>query len=161
MQPDQPVERDTTNAERHLTRLRWQVRERKAALVAQILGTPVSSGRSRRFRVAVLHNTGPGRFYRYLPSDPLVGVFHLTVKATSAEAATEIVFGIANSYLPDELHCDPRYAAQVAAYRAAAQRSMSVGDVLLIRRWWRKTAWACAPIGFTRLTHPPSFSNSR
>jgi hypothetical protein len=161
MRLNQAAEDDGVDTERRCTRLRWQVRERKAALIAQILGTPVPSGRSRRFRVTVLHNTGPGRFHRYLPSDPLVGVFRLTVEATSAEVATEIVFGIANSYLPDELHCDPRYADEVAAYRAAAQRSMSVGDVLLIRRWWRKTAWACAPIGFTRLTRPPSFTNSR
>jgi hypothetical protein len=161
MQPDQPAKHDT---DRRSTRLRWQVRERQAAFVAQILGTPapsaVPAGRSRRFRVTVLHNTGPWRFHRYLPSDPLVRVFRLAVEATSAEAATEIVFGIANSY-PDELHCDPRYADKVAAYRTAAQRSMSAGDVLLIRRWWRTTAWACGPISFDRLFQIPSYQTGR
>jgi hypothetical protein len=169
--PGQPAERDTVDAERRFARLMRRQRERKARLVAQIIGTPpadvsgdggvtVPSGRSRRFRVAVLHNTGPGRFHRYLSSDPLTRVFDLTVEAPSAEVAAKVVFAIANSYL-DELYCDPRYAGEVVAYREVAERSMSVGDVLLIRRWWRKTAWACAPVGFNRLTRPPRFTDSR
>ncbi len=151
-----------------------QLRARKAHFVARVLGTlPADgigdgevtplSGRSRRFRVTVLHTSGPWVFHRYLPGDPLTRVFDLTVEATSAEAAAEVVFEITNSYLPDEVHCDPRYADDVAAYRTAAGRSMSVGDVLLIRRlWrWRKTAWACAWVGFTQLRRPPSFTDGR
>lgn len=147
--------------------------ERKPRFIAQLLGTPPAeatgvgqtgppSRHTRRFNVTVLHKTGPRRFRCYLPGDPLTRVFDLTVRATSAEEAAEFVFGITNSSA-DELHCDPRYADDVAAYRGAFARSVSVGDVLLIRRrWrWRRTAWACEPSGFTALRRPPSFTDGR
>jgi hypothetical protein len=112
---------------------------------------------TRRFTATVLHNTGPWRFHRYLPGDSLERVFDLTVQAASVEVATELVFAIANSY-PDELLCDPRYAGEVTAYRAAGLRSVSVGDVPMIRDQANtQAAWACGWTGFARLSCIPAY----
>jgi hypothetical protein len=153
-----------------------QARERKRRFVAQILGGAAGAmvdeidaallacelhpPTTRRlvFTVTILHNAGPGRYHRYLPSDPLIPVFDLTVEATSLETAAEVVFAIANSW-PDQLLCNPRYAPEVAAYRAAGcphcrsgMSSLSVGDVLRIRAGGgSETWWACAWTGFDRL----------
>jgi hypothetical protein len=165
--PDQPA-RPPAASERSFARFMRQMRERKIRLAAQITAkraddvveeidevlsyAEIKTLWVRRFTTTVLHNTGPWRFHRYVPGDPLERVFDLTVEAPSAKAATEVVFAITNSY-PDELLCDPRYGGDVAAYRAAALRSLSVGDVLLIRDQANaQTAWACGWTGFARLS---------
>ncbi len=117
--------------------------------------------RPGRFRVSVLHNTGFGSFFGYEDGDPLVRVFDLRVEAEQPTAAAEVVFAIANSY-PGELVCDPRYAEEVAAYRAAGLRSLSVGDVVVVRDdAGDETSWACLPTGWTRLPATPAFTNAR
>ncbi len=141
-------------------KLRWRKRS--------TLG-PARGGRRRdaaehtvrpgRFHVSILHNTGFGSFFGYEDGDPLVRVFDLHVEADQPAAAAEVVFAVANSY-PDELVCDPRYAEEVAAYRAAGLRSLSVGDVLLIRGDADdETSWACLPAGWIRLPATPAFTN--
>jgi hypothetical protein len=176
--PDQPAN-PSAASERSFAKFMRQMRERKirfAQLVAAPAGDVVEQASAvvehidtalayaeinivstRRFTATVLHNTGPWRFHRYLPGDLLERVFDLTVQAASVEAATELVFAIANSY-PDELLCDPRYGGDVAAYRAAGLRSLSVGDVLLIRDQANtQTAWACGWTGFARLSCIPAY----
>ncbi len=116
--------------------------------------------RSRRFKVAVLHNRGRGRFFGYEAGDALVRVFDLSVSATGVEAACEVVFAVTNSY-PGERFCEPTYADVVAEYRAAGLRSLSVGDVLIIAdQTGVNTAWACAPAGFDQLDSVPTFTSS-
>jgi hypothetical protein len=114
---------------------------------------------SRRFKVAMLHNRGRGRFFGYEAGDALVRVFDLSVSATGVQAACEVVFAVTNSY-PGELFCEPTYADVVAEYRAAGLRSLSVGDVLIIGdQMGVNTAWACAPAGFDQLDSVPTFAN--
>jgi hypothetical protein len=110
------------------------------------------------FQVTVLHNVGWGRFWAYRPGDALDRVFELTVTANSPEAACEIVFAVCNS-APGELFCDHRYAEVVSEYRAARLRSLSVGDVLIVRRAEGDgdggRAFACAAVGFDALPTLP------
>jgi hypothetical protein len=153
-----------------------QSRERKRRLITQIFGGTATDILVEEidavllaceirpptphpvFSVTVFHNAGPGRFHRYLPSDPLVPVCDLTVEAPSRDTAAEVVFAITNSW-PDELHCNLRYGPEVATYRAASCRhcrsgtsSLSVGDVLLIRDGHGGETWsACAWTGFEHL----------
>jgi hypothetical protein len=111
------------------------------------------------FQVTVLHNTGLGRFWAYQPGDALDRVFELTVAADSPEAACEVVFAVCNS-APGELFCDHRYAGVVAEYRAARLRSLSVGDVLIVRPAAGDAdtgqAFACAIFGFDALPAVPT-----
>ena len=62
-------------------------------------------------------------------------LFFLTVEADSPRAAAEVAFAVCNSY-PGELHCDARYADDVAAYRSPPatvhRRSLSMGDVVSV-----------------------------
>jgi hypothetical protein len=111
----------------------------------------------------VLHNSGPGRFRAYQPGDALDRVFDLTVTADSPEAACEVVFAVCNS-APGELFCAPRYAEVVTEYRAARLRSLSVGDVLIIRPADSDAdsgrAFACAVFGFDPLPAVPTHADS-
>ena len=147
----------------------WPQVKHTARRIAQLLtrrpttevveGDTSRPSRSRRFKVAVLHNRGRGRFFGYEAGDALVRVFDLSVSATGVEAACEVVFAVTNSY-PGELFCEPTYADVVAEYRAAGLRSLSVGDVLIIGdQTGVNTAWACAPAGFDQLDSVPTFAN--
>jgi hypothetical protein len=116
--------------------------------------------RPGRFHVSILQNTGFGSFFGYEDGDPLVRVFDLRVEADQPTAAAEVVFAIANSY-PGELVCDPRYGEEVAAYRAAGLRSLSVGDVVVVRDdAGDETSWACMPTGWIRLPATPACTNA-
>jgi hypothetical protein len=143
---------------RHTARRIAQLLTRRSTIevVEGDIGRP---SRSRRFRVAVLHNRGRGRFFGYEAGDALVRVFDLSVSAIGVEAACEVVFAVTNSYA-GELFCEPTYADVVAAYRAAGLRSLSVGDVLIIAdQTGVNSAWACAPAGFNQLDNVPTFTN--
>jgi hypothetical protein len=115
------------------------------------------------FQVTVLHNTGPGRFWAYQPEDALDRVFELTVTADDPKAACEVVFSVCNSF-PGELFCDHRYAAIVAEYRAAQLRSVSAGDVLVVRPADGDVdsgqAFACAMVGFDALPAIPTHADA-
>lgn len=115
------------------------------------------------FQVTVLHNSGPGRFWAYQPGDALDRVFELAVAADSPEAACDVVFAVCNS-APGELFCDHRYVEAVTEYRAARLRSLSVGDVLIIRPADSDAdsgqAFACAVFGFDPLPAVPTHTNS-
>ena len=113
-----------------------------------------------RYQVTVTHNTGPGRFIGYMPADTLAWVFELTIDETSPEAACELVYAICNSG-PGELHCPPSLARLVGAYRAGGLRSLSVGDVLILREedggaGDTPSAWHCIAAGFDQLPSVPS-----
>lgn len=58
--------------------------------------------------------------------------FNLRVRADSHLAAAEVAFAVCNSSV-GELHCERVYQDQVKDYRAAGNRSLSVGDICLIR----------------------------
>jgi hypothetical protein len=115
-----------------------------------------------RFAVTVLLNTDRGSFFGYVSGHALGRVFDLTVAAATPEAACEVTFAVGNSY-PDELHCDPCYAWEVAEWRAAELRSLSVGDVLVVRPDGQDAsvgrAFACAAVGFQPLAAVPAYTN--
>jgi hypothetical protein len=116
-----------------------------------------------RFALTVLLNTDRDSFFGYRPGHALSRVFDLTVTAATAEAACEVTFGVGNSY-PDELHCDPCYAREVADWRFRGLRSLSVGDVLVVRPAGQDVsavqAFACAAVGFQPLAAIPTYTNS-
>ena len=60
------------------------------------------------------------------------GGFNLRVRAEDHAGAANVAFEVCNSSV-DELHCEPVYKDQVEDYRAAGNRSLSVGDALLIK----------------------------
>jgi hypothetical protein len=75
----------------------------------------------------------------------------------SALMACEIAFAVLNSSpagvhegysYPAELHCDAKYLPVVEAYRAAKNRSLSVGDLVIIG----ETAFRCESMGFKAVT---------
>jgi len=170
--PEEPVGRAVVTERSFASGMR-KVRERKACFIAQITGMPaadvvegidavlsyaaISALWTRRFSVTVLHKIGPWRFRRYLPGDPLARVFDLTVEATNAKTAANIVLAITNSY-PDALRCYTLYAAEVAAYRVAGCRSLLVGDVVLIGdAAGDQTAWACGWAALVPLSALPAY----
>lgn len=61
----------------------------------------------------------------------------------------ELAFGVTNSYA-GELHCPACYSDLVAAYRAAGNRSLSVGDVVLVG----EGLWFCASLGWDFIDQP-------
>lgn len=79
--------------------------------------------------------------------------FSWMVLANSHLEAAEIAFAVCNSY-PDELHCDRIYEGIVRSYRKADNRSLSVGDLLMIRNYDSPNAedgrYGCASLGFER-----------
>jgi hypothetical protein len=115
-----------------------------------------------RFAVTVLLNTDRDRFSGYLPGQALGRVFDLTVTASSPQGACEVAFAVGNSY-PEELHCDPCYAGEVADWRDGELPSLSVGDVLVVRPAGQEIsagrAFACATGGFQPLAAVPAYTN--
>jgi hypothetical protein len=115
-----------------------------------------------RFAVTVLHNTDPDRSFGYEPDHALGRVFDLTVAATTPQGACEIAFAVGNSS-PNELHCDPCYAGEVADWRDSDLPSLSVGDVLVVRPAGQAIsagrAFACAAGGFRPLAAVPAYTN--
>jgi hypothetical protein len=71
-------------------------------------------------------------------------VFALEVEGEGL-AACETVFAILNSY-PDEMFCAPQYRSEVEAFRDLKQRSLSVGDVLVVDG----ARYECMPMGFDK-----------
>ena len=57
--------------------------------------------------------------------------FTFNVETSTHQAAAEVTWAVCNSY-PDELHCQQRYAEDVLAYRDAGNRSLSMGDMVVI-----------------------------
>jgi hypothetical protein len=107
------------------------------------------------FRITVLHPSQPGRLHEAMAPGPLVRVFQLAVVARTPQAACEVAHAVTNSE-PNRLVCDPGYAEQVAAYRAAGLRSLAIGDVLVARdEAGTQTAWVCRPSTFARLQAIP------
>jgi hypothetical protein len=58
--------------------------------------------------------------------------FTVEVKADSHLAAAEVAFAICNSY-PEEAFCSGEYLYAVRLYRKEGNRSLSVGDLCIIR----------------------------
>jgi hypothetical protein len=109
------------------------------------------------FRITVLHRSQPGRLHEAIAPGPLVRVFQLAVVARTPQAACGIAHAVTNSE-PNRLVCDPSYAEQVAAYRAAGLRSLAIGDVLVARdEAGTQTTWVCRPATFARLQAIPPY----
>jgi hypothetical protein len=86
-----------------------------------------------RFEVKVLLNSGTGMLDPYNPATAaLVHEVTFVVDACDAVAACELVYGICNS-TPQQMRVDERYLRGVEGYRAQGRRSLSVGDVLVLR----------------------------
>jgi len=68
--------------------------------------------------------------------------------------ALNAVYAITNSY-PEELNCDQRYAYDVGLYRQAGKRSLSVGDMVVIRNVQMPSEedgrYVVASVGFERV----------
>jgi hypothetical protein len=113
----------------------------------------------RPFRVTILHTNEPGRLrdLDIRAPGPLTRVFELLVQARTPQGVCTIAFAVANSE-PHTLLCDPQYADQVAAYRAAGLRSLAVGDALVIvDDAGTESAWICGPRDFHQLEATPDF----
>lgn len=99
--------------------------------------------------VAVYVNLHPDHFFGYQPGHPLQKVFGYEIPTTSdAYTLADEAFAAFNA--PLEL-LNPTYRAIAKAYRAAGNRSLSVGDVLRIGDTWL----ACAPTGWVELDQAP------
>lgn len=103
----------------------------------------------------VFHNvakdeTGrPDTFFGYKPGQPLVKVAEVTVEASGPDAALEQVFHLLN------VGDDPTFGTpdpQAVAYRAARNRSLSVGDVVVLDG----AAFAVASCGYEQVTVDPA-----
>jgi hypothetical protein len=100
-------------------------------------------------RATVLHSVGPGMFFGYLPGQShlhLAHVFQLDVQDDVAAFAkpqfiAEILWTLCNVDGPEDLHGDWQvYAPQVAEYRRRRNRSLSMGDVVLLEKAWEDQA---------------------
>jgi hypothetical protein len=86
----------------------------------------------------------------YDPSVTYQSAGTFRVSADGPEAAAEVAWTIANSY-PDEMHALPRYAPDVARYRNAHHRSLSVGDAVRVDG---ELTYAVARFGFAQVGAP-------
>jgi hypothetical protein len=59
--------------------------------------------------------------------------FTFDVLADSHLEAAEVVFAVCNSS-PGELHCEEAYFDRVQRYREKGNRSLSTGDIVMLRR---------------------------
>jgi hypothetical protein len=100
--------------------------------------------------VDVYFNLHPDHFFGYEHGHPVRKAFTYDAPTTSGliELADE-AFAAFNA--PLELLA-PAYRKIAEAYRAAGNRSLSVGDVLQIDGTWL----ACASVGWVELDHAPA-----
>jgi hypothetical protein len=79
--------------------------------------------------------------------------YTLLVQADSHREAADVAFAVCNSS-PTELHCGPGYRDDVILYRAAGNRSLSVGDAVRVAQLSSsREAWlGCAPVGWLALS---------
>lgn len=116
-----------------------------------------------RLTVVVLHNLGQGMFWKFDPEvAELYHAHNFEVEADNADMAAQLVWTLGNQESPEALRVGnpslSRYAEQVAAYRARMNRSLSVGDVILIYEGERPVAAkAVAMLGFDDLIAEPTF----
>jgi hypothetical protein len=100
----------------------------------------------------------PGfRAFAQAARDGLYGDGGFTLQELPAESHTEaanVAFAVCNSY-PEEMHCDPsEYGEAVRIYREEGNRSLSVGDALLIEQVGEPSPddgrYGCASMGWER-----------
>ncbi len=118
----------------------------------------------------VLHNVSPDMFFRYDPKTSHLHHAHtLQVEADSPELACDLIWTLTNVDSADDLRLRSphlaRYAEQVTAYRERRNRSLSVGDVVVLFERERPLgSWAVAPFGFDALADvgkPRTVTNDR
>lgn len=113
-----------------------------------------------RLTAVVLHNLGPGMFWKYDPANAeLFHAHNFTIEADNAEQGANLVWILANVGGPDELRLDhpslSKYADQVREYRTRMNRSLSVGDVIIFSEGERPAgAVAVAMMGFDSCEDP-------
>jgi hypothetical protein len=56
-----------------------------------------------------------------------------TAEADSHAGAAEVAWEVCNSYYPDEMFCPEKYAESVRCYRQRGNRSLSMGDMVIVR----------------------------
>ena len=125
--------------------------------------TPVGAMADHRFQIVVhllpdAEARGAPRTLVEVETAALRGVydgfgFSFVVTAADHLMAAETAFAVCNSH-PDERFAERRYVDAVAAYRAAGNRSLSVGDLVMIADLDTPSAadgrYGCLPLGFER-----------
>lgn len=119
-----------------------------------------------RYLAVVTHNHGPEAMWTYRPGAPLAEATRLHLDADTPHAACEQAWVICNvdepGQLPDALR---HHAADVAGYRSRSNRSLSMGDVVILTpapdgadKTGEMTAWAAADMGFAQIEHVPDYT---
>lgn len=117
-----------------------------------------------KLTAVVLHNCGPGMFWKYDPKTAeLYHAHNFDIEADSIEQGANLVWDLANVGDADELRLNfaalSSYAPQVVAYRDRMNRSLSVGDVIIFSEGERPAgALVVASLGFERLATDPDFN---
>lgn len=117
-----------------------------------------------KLTAVVLHNLGPGMFWKYEPdSAELYHAHNFEIEVDSPEQGANLVWTLTNVGGPDELRLThpslAKYADQVREYRSRMNRSLSVGDVIIFSEGERPAgAVAVAMMGFDDLFEDPSFT---
>lgn len=107
----------------------------------------------------VLHNVSPDMFFRYRPETSSLHHAHtLTVEADSPEQALDLIWTLTNVD-PMDLRLNlphlAEYVEQMEHYRRRMNRSMCVGDVVVLIEGDRLAgSYACDVIGWSRLDDP-------
>lgn len=71
------------------------------------------------------------------------------------EHLLEVVWAIGNVDSPEQLpEAMSAYAADAGRYRELGNRSLSVGDVVVLANASGSTAWICAPVGWEHIEVP-------
>jgi len=112
-------------------------------------------------RVTIVLNMEVGHWGRpyseaaYQDGDAVQAVFAFDapqeVAAAGAEAACEFAFAVCNSYPQEAFGVAREHLELVAAYRKRRNRSLSVGDVVVVG----EVAYCCDRFGWQRLERPP------
>lgn len=111
------------------------------------------------FAVIALHNVGADMFQPYDPATAELHHAHtFQIIADGPEQAAQVAFEVGNVD-PDGAH--PLYANQVREYRTRMNRSLSVGDVLVVEEADQigmvRAVLACEPTGWKALPNIPDY----
>lgn len=125
-----------------------------------------------RYLAVVTHNHGPEALWTYRGGAPLAEATRFHVVADTPHVACEWTWLVCNvdtpSELPDHL---TGHATDTARYRRRRNRSLSMGDVVILTPdpasngdaegsapTGEMTAWAAIDVGFTQLAHVPDYA---
>lgn len=118
-----------------------------------------------KIKVTVLHNAGPGMFFGFNPETAHLHHAHdLLIEADSIDQAANLAFELTNLDVEDLNDYKALiYGNQVREYRERMNRSLSVGDVLVMRDLDHDDepvlgVMACESLGWKGLEFVPEFA---